>query len=239
MNVMSPFAFAAVTGTFHLTLKSRNAKTGPIPVSTSTADTCPTVCPFNSGNGCYAASGPLALHWRKVTDGRSGASYAALLDQIAALPDGQLWRHNQAGDLAGIGDALDVDALDALTAANVGRRGFTYTHKPLTTAAERDAVARANANGFTVNLSGNDLAHADALADLAIAPVVVVLPADATQNTVTPAGRKVTVCPATIRDDISCVDCQLCARLRDAIVGFPAHGTSKRKADAVARKVAA
>jgi hypothetical protein len=126
--------------------------------------------------------------------------------------------------------------LDALVAANKGKRGFTYTHKPLDKAAERDAIARANANGFTINLSANDLSHADKLADLAIGPVVVVLPANATQNTVTPVGRKVVVCPATIRDDVSCADCGLCARLRDAIVGFPAHGTSKRKADAIARQ---
>jgi len=219
----------------HTTLKSKNAKTGPIPVTTSSASTCPSACPFNSGGGCYAASGPLAMHWRKVTDGQRGDTYNALLAQIKAMDDGQLWRHNQAGDLAGAGDALDVSALDALVAANKGKRGFTYTHKPLATVAERDAVARANANGFTINLSGNDLAHADTLADLAIGPVVVVLPSDATQNTITPAGRKVVVCPATIRDDVTCADCGLCARLRDAIVGFPAHGTSKRKADAIAR----
>jgi len=219
----------------HITLKSKNAKTGPIPVTTSSATTCPSACPFNSGGGCYAASGPLAMHWRKVTDGQRGDTYNALLAQIKAMDDGQLWRHNQAGDLAGVGDALDISALDALVAANKGKRGFTYTHKPLATAAERDAIARANANGFTINLSGNDLSHADTLADLAIGPVVVVLPSDATQNTVTPAGRKVVVCPATIRDDVSCADCGLCARLRDAIVGFPAHGTSKRKADAIAR----
>jgi hypothetical protein len=96
-------------------------------------------------------------------------------------------------------------------------------------------VAYANAAGFTVNLSANNLAHADDLADLGIAPVVTVLPADATDNTVTPKGRKVVICPATIRDDVSCATCGLCARLRDAIVGFPAHGASKRKAEAIAK----
>ncbi|MGI9142550.1 MAG: DUF7227 family protein [Fluviibacter sp.] len=223
---------------YHLTIKSRNAKTGPIPVSTSTSQTCPTSCPFNNGNGCYAASGPLALFWRKVTESKAGVEYAAFLDQIRALVEGQLWRHNQAGDLAGNGDALDVDALDKLVQANKGKRGFTYTHKPLALESERQAIAQANANGFTVNLSANDLGHADRLADLGIAPVVVVLPADTKQNTITPKGRKVVVCPATIREDVSCADCGLCARLRDAIVGFPAHGTSKRKADAIAKQEA-
>jgi len=218
--------------TYHLTLKSSNAKTGPIPVSTTSADTCPNVCPFRKA-GCYADSGPLALHWAKVSNGDRGASFAVLLNCIKAFPVGQLWRHNQAGDLPGYADKLDVVALRKLVAANRGKRGFTYTHKPLTTAGQRQAIRDANAQGFTVNLSANSLEHADTLASLNIAPVVVVLPIAQTNNTTTPQGRKVIVCPATIRDDVSCATCQLCQRQREIIVGFPAHGTGARKAQAV------
>jgi hypothetical protein len=223
----------------HLTLVSRNVKTGPIPVSTTSAESCPKACPFNNANkgGCYAESGPLALHWRKVTQGASGDSYGAFLDKISHLPKGQLWRHNQAGDLVGKGDALDIVALSLLVRANKGKRGFTYTHKPLATQEERDAIAQANKAGFTVNLSGNNPAHADTLADMGIAPVVTVLPANQTENTTTPKGRKIVVCPATVRDDVSCATCGLCARQRDAIVGFPAHGPSKRKASEIASNV--
>jgi hypothetical protein len=71
---------------YHLTLKSRNAKTGPIPVSTSARTTCPPSCLFNNGNGCYAASGPLALHWAKVSDGRAGTDYDTFVSSIGALP---------------------------------------------------------------------------------------------------------------------------------------------------------
>lgn len=224
----------------HLTLVSRNVKTGPIPVSTTSAESCPFACPFNNANkgGCYAESGPLAIHWRKVTKGVSGDSYGLFLDKVSRLPKGQMWRHNQAGDLVGNGDSLNLQALALLVKANKGKRGFTYTHKPLTTQAERDAIAQANKGGFTVNLSGNNPDHADSLADLGIAPVVVVMPADATQNTMTPKGRKIVVCPATQRDDISCATCGLCQKQRDAIVGFPAHGTSKRKADAISKESA-
>ena len=46
----------------HLTLKSRNAKVGPIPVSTSSAATCRDMCPLKA-KGCYATfSRPLNLH---------------------------------------------------------------------------------------------------------------------------------------------------------------------------------
>ncbi len=43
---------------------SSNAKTGPIPVTTTSEETCPVSCPLKR-NGCYADAGPLALFWRK------------------------------------------------------------------------------------------------------------------------------------------------------------------------------
>ena len=221
----------------HLTPVSRNVKTGPIPVSTSSALSCPGSCPFNTSNvgGCYATSGPLAIHWQAVTQGKRGDNWETFLRKIAALPKGQLWRHNAAGDLQGDGDTLDIQALSELIQANRGKRGFTYTHKPLSNGHERDMVAIANNNGFTVNLSGNNLSHADSLYDMGIGPVVVVLPASQVENTVTPKGRKVVVCPATIRDNVSCATCGLCQiAKRDCIVGFPSHGTGKRKASAIA-----
>lgn len=246
------------TLTVHLARKSDNVKTGPIPVSTSTAATCP-ACPFKD-KGCYAASGPLALHWRKVTAGERGTGWGEFCETVATLPEGQLWRHNQAGDLPGNGDTVDRAALDALVMANKGRRGFTYTHKPVegasaTAKANRAAVSNANVNGFTVNLSANNLPHADRLAGMGIAPVVTVLPLDYQRGNAkgqwtesmdaykarlaalpqsTPEGRKVVVCPATYRDDVSCATCQLCQRQRNSVVGFPAHGVSKKAASAIA-----
>ena len=71
--------------------------------------------------------------------------------------------------------------------------------------------------------------RADRLADLAIAPVVTLLPASVHGNVKieTAAGRKVVVCPATYRDDVNCKSCGLCQKSRDVIVGFPAHGARK------------
>lgn len=105
----------------HLTRISKNTKTGPIPVSTSSAETCPDSCPFRE-KGCYALNGPLALHWRKVTQRTSGLEWEDFCNQIAALPRNQLWRHNQAGDLCGINEYIDAGALSKLTRANRGRK---------------------------------------------------------------------------------------------------------------------
>lgn len=208
----------------HLSLKSANVKTGPIPVSTTERDSCPADCAMRSE--CYAASGPLALHWAAVSAGTRGTDWGRFCQSIEALPEGQLWRHNQAGDLPQVGGTVDAVKLGQLVAANRGKRGFTYSH-------HRDAsslgwIRHANEWGFTVNLSANDLTDADTLADTGAGPVVVVLPSTQSQNTVTPAGRKVVVCPATQRADVSCATCQLCQRQRDTIVGFPAHGSRHR-----------
>ena len=221
----------------HITMKSNNKKVGKIPVSTTSASTCPAICPFNHANegGCYANAGPLAMHWAKVTDGNRGDTWSVFTGKIANLKDGQLWRHNQAGDLAGDGKRLDAKANFQLSEANKGKRGWTYTHYDVINDKHNaNVVQQMNGDGFVVNLSGNNLAHADDLYDLRIGPVTTVLPSDQMTNTVTPKGRKVVVCPAVVKDDVSCEDCQLCARLRDAIVGFPAHGNGKKKADAIA-----
>lgn len=225
----------------HLSLKSRNTKTGPIPVSTTSANTCATSCLFNHENagGCYAESNfHLRQHWNKVSSGKRGDSnWSSFTSQIAKLRNGQLWRHNQAGDLPGDGDTINTAQLSQLVEANKGKRGFTYTHKPLT-AENAAAIKDANVNGLTINLSGNNLAHADELAAAKIAPVVVVLPASVEGNVTvaTPAGRRVVVCPATYREDVNCASCGLCqVRDRKVIVGFPAHGAATAAADAVAR----
>ena len=229
----------AQTLRYHLTLESRNSKVGPIPVSTSTAATCPDACPLK-GAGCYAEGGPVAIHWRAVTQGVRGVDWDDFVGQIAALPDGQLWRHNQAGDLPGISDAIDSKMLGELVVANAGKRGWTYTHKPMDIAANRAAVRQANAWEFTVNLSANTLAEADELHALNIGPVVVIQDvAEGTRaDTVTPAGHRVATCPATYRDDVTCASCQLCQRQnRKVIVGFPGHGMRTKAARAIARGI--
>lgn len=214
----------------HLTLVSSNAKTGPIPVTTSSMATCPDSCQLK-GNGCYAASGPLALHWRSVTAGERGMDWSEFTDEVTRFRKGQLWRHNQAGDLPGAGDMIDRKALKQLVKANKGKRGFTYTHKPTSIASNADAIAHANANGFAVNLSADNLSDADYLYSLGIGPVVTIVPEDHPTRSTTPAGNAVVVCPAQTVDGITCATCGACAVIdRESIIAFRVHGSSKRKA---------
>lgn len=119
-----------------------------------------------------------------------------------------------------------------ITEANKGRRGFTYTHY-LPTMTNQEIVARANNHGFTINWSAETLEQADEYAALQAGPVVCVLPADQLTPVRTPGGRLVTVCPA-VTGNTDCLNCGICQqRDRQAIVGFPAHGSGAKRVQKV------
>jgi hypothetical protein len=221
---------------FNLTRRSYNRKTGPIPVSITSRASCPPRCPWYT-KGCYANGGPLAIHWKKTS-----GNFTDFLKKVRELPDGQLWRHNQAGDLPGKGNKINSRDLDRIVKANWGKKGFTYTHKlvlgnSITAKRNRAYIFLANLTGFTINLSADSLEEADKMADLKmngvpIAPVTVMLPSDFKgKKTKTPRGRTVIVCPASLKT-ITCEKCMLCAVYnRKTIIGFPAHGSGKGYVD--------
>ena len=112
--------------------------------------------------------------------GLAGGSWSEFCARIAALRPGCLWRYAQAGDLPGYGAKIDGTLLQALVAANTGKRVIAFTHKPVlgddpVAAEHRRLIAMAVKAGFTVNLSADNPDHTDQLAALGIAPVVTVL----------------------------------------------------------------
>lgn len=219
--------------TFHLTPVSGNKKVGPIPVTTSSRSTCPDICPLKA-NGCYPEYGPLKIHWDAVSSGQRGGSLDELCSQISKLPKGQLFRFWQAGDFPGDGEALDTDSMQALVHANRGRHGFGYSHYDPTLQHNANLIRAANDGGLTINLSANNLEHADRLVETGAGPVVTILPMDAPKTLKTPAGHHVAVCPAEYIEDMNCSRCGICAkRDRKTIIGFRAHGTGKAKAQRV------
>lgn len=206
-----------------------NRKTGPIPVTYSSKSTCPDSCSLKAG-GCYAAGGPTAMAWRRAD---TGIDLDALIAKIKALPAGQIWRMNVAGDLPGNGKTVDKRSLTKLVKAAAHTKGYTYTHYD--DKASLAAVAKANAaGGLVINLSADDPADADALLATGAGPVVTVLPQDVSAApTHTPGGTRIVVCPTYTHDNVTCESCQLCAvGTRKAVVGFPAHGFQAKKAEA-------
>jgi len=234
---------------------SQNAKTGPIPVTITEKASCWTGCALYE-KGCYAFYGALGHFWSGVSEGTRGGSWEELCAKVAALPKRTLWRYAQAGDLPGTDDAIDAELLWQLIVANHGKRVIAFTHKPVlpetaAAAQNRCVIAAANAAGFTINLSANNPAEADALADLRIGPVVTILVHEYARRAVrhraksrpdewaetiaewrdriahlpvrTPAGRRIAICPATYTDATS-KSCGACAEPHQAVIGFPAHG---------------
>lgn len=216
---------------FKFTRVSSNAKTGPIPVTMTERASCPDACPLRK-NGCYADNFPLSLHWNRVAD--TGISLEQLCEEIAALPDGQLWRHNVAGDLPMEAYGLiDRMTLHTLTWANGGKRGFTYTHHELNHL-NVGRIREANTLGFTVNVSTNSSKEAVNVVQRHKLPTVCLLPKDETRKSFDVDGVKVVTCPATLHDDVTCASCGMCANAaREFVIGFPAHGARAKKVEVI------
>jgi hypothetical protein len=211
-----------------LTAVSSNAKTGPIPTSTSGRETCPTTCPFYD-KGCYAKSGPQAIHWRKVSNAERGVSWEEFTKLISKIAKGQLWRHNVSGDLPHNDGNIDYLKLRKLIDANRGKKGYTYTHHILN---DHNVIAVQNSNslGFTVNASCESVDDADRVMSEHNIPAVAVVNSDKTDRFYkTATGRKVITCPATIHENVTCATCGLCQVAdREFVIAFPAHGNAKR-----------
>ncbi|RWG10507.1 MAG: hypothetical protein EOQ53_20065 [Mesorhizobium sp.] len=194
-------------------------------------------------------TGPLKLHWDQVTAGERGSDLDEALLPIRKLNHGAIWRYGQAGDLPGVRDTIDRDGVLKIAKASRGKRAIIFTHKP--PSPENIAIIKeAAAEGLNINLSADSVERADELADLNL-PVAVVLNSDYARKkgetlsdyrrrakelaNYTPKGRKIAVCPATYTD-VSCTQCGVCAdgERKGVIIGFPAHGTQKKRVDEIA-----
>jgi len=204
-------------------------------VSTSAKSTCSPSCPFlpDNGGGCYAQSGPLNLHWLKVSSGERGTDFKTFLAKLQDLPQGSAFRHNQAGDLPHNLGKISETFIRRMIVATKHLRAYTYTHHNLKAGDNLSLIRKANRAGFTINVS----CETEAQVDDAIAhnlPAVVVAKSTESRTTWhTEGGNVVIVCPAQRSDTVTCADCMLChKRGKKVAIAFLAHGTSKRKAEA-------
>lgn len=214
-----------------LTMVSGNRKVGPIPVSTTSKETCPPNCALLDTD-CYARFGPLGILWSQINKGAKGMQWAAFIMAVSKFLKNTLWRHNQAGDLPGKDGYLDKQKCRELSAASRHTRGFTYTHYSPLIPHNREVIAEMNSQpGMTVNLSADSLAQVDEYYAMGIGPVTCILPEDAKHlGNKTPGGLHIAVCPAQTVEGMSCYFCQLCwIKERKAVVGFLAHATAKKR----------
>lgn len=226
-------AIAAIGNSNHnyqLTAVSANVKTGKIPVSATGRDSCPDSCPLKGDGGCYGENYGTNFVWNKIDAGKIGGTLASFVAKVSAFPAGQLWRHDQVGDLPNVAGYIDAAALGSIVQANIGKRGFTYTHHLPSVGDNGKWIAASNAWGFAVNLSANTLEQADEYLRLGIAPVVCLIPPTIEKQVFTPAGNRVVVCPGQRIDHVTCESCKLCAVIdRSFVIGFIGHGTRAAK----------
>jgi hypothetical protein len=216
---------------------SSNAKTGPIAVSMTESKSCPDTCQLKT-NGCYAKTSFVGIQWRQLDNGTHGIEWQEFISQLSSLPYGSIFRHNVAGDLPHENGIILGDRVKDLVYALKRKTGFTYTHHNVVDNANNLSIVKsANKRGFTINASCDNLNQVDRVMALGI-PTATILPEVSDKVTYTPAGNKVVTCPATYNDKIQCANCgagrPLCARAdRGYAIGFPVHGTGKKKAEKV------
>ena len=233
----------------HITKKSSNRKIGNIPCSITEESSCSPTCPFIN-SGCYAKTGPVSWHWKKISNGTQSnlTDWSGLCSFLKDQKPGQLMRINVAGDLIHKNGVINQDALKQLVKSNRNKRAWTYTHHKL----NRDnykAVKHANKNGFTINISTESLPAVDKIIDLKLPAVTVISDKNnylkpykgsdnrtyykVTKQLRTPKGRKVVVCLAQLQENVTCETCQLCTKQRDFPVAFVAHGNQVKKVNVV------
>lgn len=222
---------------YHLTKKSSNKKTGPIAVSTTSRDSCSPFCPL-FGNGCYAETGPLKLHWDIVSDGAwhdkpRGTDIESFVSAIRTLPERSCFRHNQAGDLPHFNGSINAHALGLIANACAERKlkAWTYTHHDIEHYGNRELIKAAPSMGMVVNVSAHSQQHAADCHKNGL-PAVCIVPRGETRNHWIYDGVSFIVCPAQTREGMNCEKCRLCANgNRKSVVAFKAHGTQAKKVE--------
>lgn len=224
---------------WNIRVGTQNRKLGPgSTVVTLDARTCPRSCPLRDGGGCYAESGPLAVTWKRVTEGKAkgngrdrwaGEGFDALASTLRAaadrIPQGSVVRIGDAGDPS-FGGVLDVDLLSALVHLRVHRgvRPIIYTHVPLTDS-NRLIVERFRRRGVVVNVSRHGDSPPPGPDGL---PWVTTIEEDEwTDSGWTESGR-VRRCPAET-SPTTCADCGLCSIERSYAIGFTPHGSGRKR----------
>lgn len=214
--------------------RSSNIKIGPIPATMSPRSTCSDLCPFKR-SGCFGDNFPLSLHWDRLD--YKGLSWQKMLQKVAALKAGRLFRHNVVGDLKLLADgSIDAAALSEFAAVAADKRPIIYTHAAQTTR-NLNALAR---SGVVVNVSCETYAQAERAISHGVNAVLTVKRSEVTETTRKSHTLRLVPCPAESRDDVTCATCALCARDRvesGVIVTFHAHGSQTKKIEAALDRI--
>ena len=202
----------------HVTLKSSNAKTGPLATTYREQSSCPTTCPL-MGNGCYATGRIFGISRKFGSENTD-----AVLALITTLKPGQGLRLNVSGDFLAEDGTPDLEYIAACNKVATERpdvKIIAYTH----------AWRTMSPSDFAFGVNASCDTDADIVEARAAGWGTVTVNGD---EGATIAGTRIVRCPAETRDDVTCASCMLCAKTPTiaTTVSFTAHGAGKKRAAA-------
>lgn len=230
-----------------------NTKTGDIMQSYSPRSACPKSCPLK-GSGCYAESLRTSKIWSRADNKDDKRFVSSCEELVVALLGGiiehikekeseLIFRHNVAGDMAIEGTSrFDYQALleianaiirvNAVYARPFGKsvKGYTYTHCELTSVDK--GIIDSLRPFMTVNVSTDSIPEALKAKEEGYNVVLTSINPLEDIKALKEHNHNAIQCPAQTHESITCKDCRLCARERDAVVIFGIHGSHR----AMARK---
>lgn len=212
----------------HNTSNSKIGKNKGIGTVMITADSCPDTCKLK-GQGCYAETGWVGIHWRRLNANVTGTDWVGLNDQVKARPPKSgLVRFGVAGDLPQHGQTGEINGnlVGLLQGIFKGLKVYGYTHHRQSPH-NLQIIQEMAANGWYVNFSCDSLQDAVDTVKRGY-PAVTVVSENETRQRWYVDGVPVVVCPAQTRDGMDCATCRLCMGPRKCVVAFRAHG-AKRK----------
>lgn len=226
--VLKVYGFTAVA-------HSKNQKTGDIAQTYTGHNSCPLRCPFRTvdgeNHGCYGENHGTNFSWRRADNGVLDID--GLKQWVKKnVPAGALLRHNIAGDVATpLSSEINPLLIAELCEAFEHVRAFSYTHCAINTESAR-ILRNARARGFVINASCETFEEVDHALALGV-PAVLTVTKFYPKGTKTPAGYRLVPCPAQVRDDKQCANCELCARgERNTVICFEVHGSRGNNAAA-------
>ncbi|MFY4731185.1 DUF7227 family protein [Nitrospira sp. BLG_2] len=205
---------------------SENRKIGNCSATYASQVSCPKTCPFFQ-KGCYAETGPLGIHTKRLNKEQTTAFAVAQAEAraIGNLSGSNHLRLHVVGDsCTKKGTKLLANAAKRHT-AKAGKSVWTYTHA-------WQMREREEWGGISVLASCENIADAKKAMKRNYA-VAMVVPKFQSEKAYSVGKYKVIPCPNQTKH-ITCDQCRLCMddkRLRDnkLIIGFEPHGACRNK----------
>lgn len=215
---------------------SLNSKIGPVSTTYAAQQSCDQSCP-HYGNGCYAESGMVAIHTRKLNKAFDSQTPEDIAKEesnaIRGLSGNLDLRVHTVGDCKTPESARIVSDAMRHHRKKRGRGAWTYTH------AWRNVPVE-NWQGESVLASTETVSDAKEAMQAGYPTAIVVEEFDSPKPYFKD-GIKILPCPAQTQDK-QCVNCRACMHgdslLRTkTVIGFVPHGSQKKKVIATLQKL--